>query len=327
MAHTSAMSHAGTGNTWTQEVTDGEFVRQQTTFREPVRADPSSRFPAEAGRYHLYVSYACPWAHRTLLTRLLKGLTEAISVDVVDTYLGERGWTLTGKEPGATGDRQNHFEALRDAYLSSEPKFDGRVTVPVLWDKHSGRIVNNESSEIIRFFNSEFQAVATRPEVDLYPAEHRDRIDAINEWVYRSINNGVYRAGFARSQAAYDRAVKELFAALDECERLLGESRYLTGPELTEADVRLFPTLLRMDLVYHTHFKCNVRRLVDSPNLWGYTRDIYSIPGVAETTNIDHIKRHYYCSHKSINPYGIVARGPELDFTAPHDRERRFGRP
>lgn len=312
-------------NTWTSDVAnDGEFVRRETTFREPVLADPDARFPAQAGRYHLYVSYACPWAHRTLLTRLFKGLEHAISIDVVDTFLGPGGWTLSGKEPGATGDSVNHFTALREAYLSSAPSFEGRVTVPVLWDKQQRSIVNNESSEIIRFLDAEFQAFAQHPEVDLYPLDQRARIDELNGWIYRSINNGVYRAGFARSQSAYDRAVIELFAALDRCERILSERRYLVGPKLTLADVRLFPTLLRFDLVYHTHFKCNLRRLVDYPNLWGYTRDIYSLEGVAETTNFEHIKLHYYRSHESINPYGIVARGPDVDFSMPHDRERRF---
>jgi putative glutathione S-transferase len=303
---------------------DGEFVREATTFRDEIEADSGAKFAAVAGRYHLYVSYACPWAHRTLLTRGLKGLTEAISFDVVDTYLGERGWTLTGQEPGATGDSLNHFTALRDAYLTSSPDFEGRVTVPVLWDKQSRCIVNNESSEIIRFFNSEFQAVAEHPELDLYPTALRSQIDEINEWVYECINNGVYRAGFARSQAAYERAVDDLFEALDRCERLLSQNRYLTGPTLTEADIRLFPTLVRLDLVYHTHFKCNLRRIVDYPNLWGYTRDIYSLDGIAETINVEHIKKHYYCSHDSINPFGIIARGPDIDFTTPHGREARF---
>jgi glutathionyl-hydroquinone reductase len=317
-------THATTKSTSTQKADDGEFVRQATTFRHQVSDKPGATYGAEAGRYHLYISYACPWAHRTMLTRVLKGLTKAISFDVVDTYLGAHGWTLSGKEPGATGDSLNHFATLRDAYITSAPAFEGRVTVPVLWDKTQRCIVNNESSEIIRFFNSEFQSMAEHPEVDLYPSGLRSRIDELNEWVYTCINNGVYRAGFARSQAAYDRAIDELFGALDKCEQLLSQHRYLAGAVLTEADVRLFPTLLRLDLVYHTHFKCNVRRLVDYQNLWGYTRDIYALPGVVDTINIEHIKRHYYCSHEAINPFRIVARGPDIDFSLPNDRERRF---
>ena len=309
------------GNTWEREVDDdGEFVRRPTTFRSQIRADGSTPFPPDARRYHLYVSLACPWAHRTLIFRELKGLREAISVDVVDPFLPAAGWTFEQNVAGATGDRVGGFRLLREVYADTCPKFDGAITVPVLWDRKSGAIVNNESSEIIRMFNAEFQAVARHPEVDLYPAPLRARIDALNEWIYPEINNGVYRCGFARKQAAYSRAVRTLFAALGRAEAILAESRYLCGDRLTEADVRLFTTLVRFDAVYVAHFKCNLRRLIDFPNLWGYTRDIYQLPGIAETVNMEHIKRHYFESHRSINPLGIVPDGPQLDFEAPHGR-------
>lgn len=310
---------------WQSQISDdGEFRRRPTKFRDSVRADGSTRYAPEVGRYHLYVSYACPWAHRTLITRKLKGLEDTISFDVVDTYLKAGGWTLKGHEAGATGDRVNNFNALREVYEATEPHFDGPVTVPVLWDKKTRSIVNNESSEIIRMFNSEFQDMAKHRQLDLYPERLRERIDALNDWVYHGINNGVYQCGFARSQKAYDRAAKRLFECLDRAEDLLNRSRFLTGPDLTEADVRLFPTLLRFDLVYLTHFKCNLRRLVDYPNLWGFTRDVYALPGVAETVNVEHIKKHYYCSHESINPFHIIPIGPDIDFSAPHDRKTRF---
>ncbi|HEY6725062.1 MAG TPA: glutathione S-transferase family protein [Polyangiaceae bacterium] len=314
------------GNTWQNQIgDDGEFRRRPTKFRGAVRHDGSTPYAPEAGRYHLYVSYACPWAHRTLITRMLKGLDHVISFDVVDTYLEAGGWTLRGHEAGATGDRVNHFHALREVYQASQPDFEGSVTVPVLWDIKTRSIVNNESSEIIRQMNSEFQALARHPELDLYPERLRSEIDAINDWVYHGINNGVYQCGFARSQAAYDRAATRLFDSLDRAEALLAKARFLTGPELTEADVRLFPTLLRFDLVYHTHFKCNLRRIVDYPNLWGFVRDVYALPGVSETVNVEHIKKHYYCSHESINPFQIIPIGPDLDLRAPHDRATRFG--
>ena len=312
--------------TWQSQVgDDGEFRRRPTKFRGAVSQDGSTPYPPAAGRYHLYVSYACPWAHRTLIVRKLKGLEDAISFDVVDTYLKAGGWTLRGHEPGATGDRVNNFHALREVYEAAEPEFEGAVTVPVLWDTQSRSIVNNESSEIIRQLNSEFQAHARHPEVDLYPAALRERIDAINEWVYHGINNGVYQSGFARSQAAYERAATRLFESLDRAEELLERSRFLTGARLTEADVRLFTTLLRFDLVYHTHFKCNLRRIVDYPNLWGFVRDVYALPGIAETVNVEHIKKHYYCSHESINPFHIIPIGPAIDLNLPHDRATRFG--
>lgn len=319
-----AQQGARAGTTWQSQINEsGEFERRPTAFHDQVAE--GTAYAPEANRYHLYVSHACPWAHRTLIVRRLKGLEHVISVDVVDSFLAEGGWTLEGTEPGATGDRVNGFRRLREAYEATDANYEGSVTVPVLWDKKTRRIVNNESAEIIRTLNSQFQAWAQHPELDLYPSSLRARIDEINDWVYRQINNGVYQAGFARSQPAYERAVSGVFEGLDRAESILGQSRFLLGDQLTEADVRLFTTLLRFDLVYHTHFKCNLRRLADYQNLWGFTRDIYSLDGVAETVNISHIKDHYYRSHRSVNPYGIVPIGPEVDFAQPHDRDR-FGR-
>jgi len=312
---------AAYGNTWESEVSnDGEFVRHQTSFREQIRADGSTAYVAASGRYHLYVSYACPWAHRTLITRKLKGLDDAISFDVVSPLLPNTGWSFDDSFSGSTGDTVNGFKDLREAYMTSNRQFDGAVTVPTLWDKETGQIVNNESAEIIRMLNNEFQDYATNPGLDLYPEDKREQIDALNEWIYPNINNGVYRCGFATKQRAYSKAFAELFAALDRVEVILAESRYLAGAELTEADVRLFTTLVRFDAVYYTHFKTNKWRIVDYPNIWGYTRDIYQLPGVSETTNMAHIKSHYFESHKHINPFGIVPDGPELDFEAPHGR-------
>lgn len=310
------------GNTWNSEVTEsGEFIRHQTSFRSQIRADGSTDFAPESGRYHLYVSYACPWAHRTLITRKLKGLEDAISFDVVDPVLPNTGWSFDNSDPGATGDTVNGFRDLREAYSTSNSKFDGAITVPVLWDKQTRRIVNNESAEILRMFNSEFQSCATTPDLDLYPESKRKQIDELNDWIYPCINNGVYRCGFATKQVAYSRAFKDLFGALDRTEKILAESRYLTGSELTEADVRLFTTLVRFDAVYVTHFKCNLKRIVDYPNLWGYTRDIFQSAGVAETVYMEHIKTHYFASHRQINPLGIVPDGPALDFESPHGRD------
>ncbi len=310
------------GNTWSRQIDDtGEFVRKDAVFRSWIRADGSTGFAPAAGRYHLYVSLACPWAHRTLIVRKLKGLEHAISVDVVDPLLTDRGWTFKQSSPGATGDTLNGCERLRQVYELADPGYEGVVTVPVLWDKHGNTIVNNESSEIIRIFNSEFQGVARNPGLDLYPESLRTAIDECNRWIYDDINNGVYRAGFARTQAAYSTAVRSVFAALDRSEAMLEKSRYLCGDTFTEADIRLFVTLLRFDAVYVTHFKCNIRRIVDYPNLWGYTRDIYQRPGIAETVNMEHIKRHYFESHRHMNPYGIVPEGPVLDFAAPHGRD------
>jgi putative glutathione S-transferase len=309
------------GNTWEREVDDdGEFVRKPTTFRSTIGADSDAEFQPASGRYHLYVSYACPWAHRTLIVRKLKGLEGAISYDVVDHFLSMSGWTFEKNAPGATGDRINGYRLLRDVYTATCPEFEGTITVPVLWDREREAIVNNESAEIIRLLNAEFQDFATVPELDLYPQHLRADIDGLNEWIYGDINNGVYRSGFARKQAAYAGAVTRLFRAFDRVEAILADNRYLCGDVLTEADVRLFTTLVRFDAVYVTHFKCNIRRLVDYPNLSGYARDIYQVPGVAETVKMEHIKRHYFESHRHINPFGIVPEGPELDFGAPHGR-------
>jgi putative glutathione S-transferase len=296
----------------------GEFVRQQSAFRDRVSADGTTEFAAEPGRYHLYVSYACPWAHRTIIFRRLKGLEAAIGMTVVDPIRDQRGWAFTDA-PGCGPDPVNGFRFLSEAYLATDPAFAGRVSVPVLWDKQGGRIVNNESSEIIRMLNSEFDAWGNS-DFDFYPERLRAEIDEINAKVYADVNNGVYRCGFATTQEAYDNAFERLFRTLDDLELRLSRQRYLVGHLLTEADWRLFTTLVRFDPVYHGHFKCNLRRLVDYSNLWDLTRELYQMPGVAETVNLDHIKRHYYVTHRAINPSGVVPRGPEIDFTAPHGR-------
>ena len=295
----------------------GAFVRQQSAFRNWVRADGSTEFPPEAGRYHLYVSLACPWASRAIIYRKLKGLEEAIPMTVVDPVRDAKGWRFFDDEP----DPVNGFEYLSQAYELTEPGFSDRVTVPLLWDTKTNRAVNNESSEIIRMLNSEFDEFATNPELDLYPEGLREEIDEINERVYNSVNNGVYRAGFATTQEAYEEAFDELFETLDSLDGLLAERRYLTGDQITEADWRLFVTLVRFDPVYVGHFKCNLRRIADYPNLSGYLRDLYQQPGIAETVNLDHIKRHYYMTHPQINPTGVVPKGPEMDLEAPHGRE------
>jgi len=307
---------------------DGRFIRPPTTFRNFVTADGSpgptgeGGFPAEAGRYHLYVSLACPWAHRTLIFRKLRRLDDVISVSVFEPILSKLGWEF-GTGPGATLDAVNGKSTLAEIYLLTNPRYTGRVTVPVLWDKKRRTIVNNESSEIIRMLNSAFDAF-TDVRTDYYPLELRAEIDRINDIVYANVNNGVYRAGFATTQAAYEEAARVLFATLDQLEERLSRQRYLVGRQITEADWRLFTTLIRFDAVYYSHFKCNLRRIVDYPNLWNYLRDLYQVPGVADTVSLDHIKRHYYGSHRNINPTGIVPIGPLLDFTLLHDR-RRFG--
>ena len=298
----------------------GAFRRAETSFRDRVTADGASGYKAEAGRYHLYVSLACPWAHRTLIFRSLKRLKDAISLSVVDPFMGEGGWEFTDN-PGCIPDSVNGARYLREVYARAKPDYTGRVTVPVLWDKERGTIVNNESAEIIRMFNSAFDAFGDAGR-DFYPAELRGEIDAVNETVYEHLNNGVYKAGFATHQEPYEAAVAKLFETLDEIENRLSSQRYLCGARVTEADWRLFTTLLRFDPVYHGHFKCNLKRLVDYPNLWGYTRDLYQTPGVAATCNLEHIKRHYYESHETVNPTRIVPAGPIIDFTAPHDRDR-----
>ena len=310
------------------ELEGGEFVRKDSQFRSWVTADgspgPSGEggFPAEPGRYHLFVSYACPWAHRTLLLRKLKRLEDVISFSVVHPYMGPQGWSFH-PFPGATGDRVNGFEYLHQAYTLAAPDYTGIVTVPALWDTTRKTIVNNESSEIIRMLNTAFDAWGDAG-VDYYPAALRSEIDAINATVYDTVNNGVYRAGFAHSQEAYEGAFDSLFASLDNLETRLAEQRYLVGNRLTEADWRLFTTLVRFDAVYYLHFKCNQLRIGDYPNLSNYLRELYQHPGVAETVNLEHIKQHYYTSHPQINPTGIVPKGPVLDFSSPHDRAR-FG--
>jgi putative glutathione S-transferase len=310
------------------KVEKGKFVRTESSFRNWVTRDGSAGpsgdegFAAEPGRYHLYVSYACPWAHRALIFRALKGLQEVISVSVVHPLMPSQSWVF-GEYPGATEDHINHAHYLYENYLKADPDFDGLVTVPLLWDKKLETIVNNESSEIIRMFNSAFDDYASS-DVDFYPESLRSEIDAINEIVYHNVNNGVYRAGFATTQSAYEEAFDQLFDTMDELEALLSRQRYLVGDQITEADWRLFTTLVRFDAVYYNHFKTNKKRLIDYPNLWAYTRELYQVPGVAETVNMDHIKYHYFGSHKSINPTGVVPKGPDIDFMLPHARERIY---
>ena len=304
----------------------GRFVRQASRFHHWVTPDgaagPSGDggFTAEAGRYHLYVSLACPWAHRALIFRKLKKLEDVIGLSVVDAIMGPEGWVFTDA-PGAIPDTAEGKKRLSEIYLLASERYTGRVTVPVLWDKRKKTIVNNESSEIIRMFNSAFDAF-TPVRADYYPTALRGEIDAINRPIYETVNNGVYRSGFATTQEAYEEACGSVFVTLDRLEERLSTQRYLVGSTLTEADWRLFTTLVRFDAVYYGHFKCNVRRIVDYPNLSNYLRDLYQVPGVAGTVNMDHIKTHYYASHRKINPSGIVPIGPELNFAAPHDRAR-----
>ncbi|KPV39202.1 glutathionyl-hydroquinone reductase YqjG [Thiohalorhabdus denitrificans] len=302
------------------ETEGGRFVRPDSPFRGWVSRDGSTGFPAEPGRYHLYVSLACPWAHRTLIFRKLKGLEEAISVSVVDPIMGEEGWHFS-EGPGCIPDTVNGCAYLREVYVRGDPHYTGRVTVPLLWDKQAGTAVSNESADIIRMLNSAFDDYADAG-VDFYPEELRAEIDAVNAWVYDDINNGVYRTGFAQTQEAYEEAFDSLFAALDAVETRLAEYRYLVGNRLTEADWRLFTTLVRFDPVYYGHFKCNRQRVTDFPSLSGYLRDLYQVPKVAETVNLDHIKRHYYGSHPTLNPTAIVPKGPLLDYGGWHDRGR-----
>lgn len=308
--------------TWSQKGYDtsknqGAFERSKAAFRDWIRADGSSPYPPAAQRYHLYVSYACPWANRTLIVRRLKGLEEAIGVTVVHPLMLEKGWVFDEARPDP---HHSGVEALSELYVHALPTFTGRVTVPVLWDTQTDTMVNNESSEIIRMFNSEMNALSSRPELDLYPEALREEIDALNDRIYETVNDGVYRCGFASRQEPYDKAFNALFDTLDMLEERLSKQRYLTGSQLTEADVRLFVTLARFDSVYHTHFKCNRRRIIDYPNLWGFTRDLYQTPGIGETLHLDHIINHYYRSHPSINPHRIVPGGPELNFDEPHQR-------
>jgi putative glutathione S-transferase len=308
------------------EDSDGEFIRSDTQFRNWVTPDGAAGptgnagYRAEAGRYHLYVSLACPWAHRTLIFRKLKRLETVISVSIVHPHMLEHGWSF---DPGfgTDGDAVNHKQYLHEIYTLTEPAYSGRVTVPVLWDKQREVIVSNESSEIIRMFNSAFDKF-TDARDDYYPEALREEIDSINDFVYENVNNGVYRCGFATRQHAYEKAYDRLFGALDNLEKRLTRQRYLAGDRITEADWRLFTTLVRFDAVYYSHFKCNRQRLNDFSHLSNYLRELYQVPGVADTVNMEHIKQHYYYSHKTINPTRIVPKGPAMDFSRPHDRAR-----
>ena len=294
-------------------------MRSESQFRNWITDDGSSDFAPESGRYHLYVSYACPWAHRTLIFRQLKGLSEHISVDAVHPDMLSEGWTFEADGNGATGDRLYHLPFARDIYVKADPAYSGRVTVPILWDKHRETIVSNESAEIIRMFNSAFNGL-TGNQDDYWPEALRSDIEPVNARIYDTLNNGVYKCGFATTQAAYDAAITPLFDTLDWLEARLSTRRYLMGEHQTEADWRLFTTLVRFDAVYHLHFKCNRARLTDYPNLWAYTRDLYQVPGIAETVNMPHIVRHYHYSHDSINPRRILPINPEINWDEPHGR-------
>ncbi|NWD43357.1 glutathione S-transferase family protein [Pseudomonas yamanorum] len=315
---------------WYESSADGAFQREQAQRRNWVTADgepgPTGEggFAAEAGRYHLYVSLACPWAHRTLILRKLKGLGSLIDVSVVSWLMLENGWTFD-KAHGSSGDRLDDFTYMHQRYTADSANYTGRVTVPVLWDRKLKRIVSNESAEIIRMFNSAFNEL-TGNQLDFYPEAQRSTIDALNDRIYPAVNNGVYRAGFATSQKAYEAAFDDVFAELDHLEQHLGKHRYLAGEYLTEADVRLFTTAIRFDAVYYSHFKCNLRRIADYPNLSNWLRELYQWPGIAETVDFAHIKGHYYASHRTINPTGIVPKGPLQTFEAEHDRERLSGK-
>ena len=308
--------------------TGGKFERSQAQFRNYITADgsagPSGKagFKAEAGRYHLYASYACPWVHRVLIYRTLKGLEDMIDVSFVDWFMGDRGWTFQPSDQSDTmvKDRLFGLEYAHQIYTKADPHYSGRVTVPILWDKKHNTIVSNESSEIIRMLNTEFDGIGAKPG-DYYPEYLRKEIDTFNERIYNTLNNGVYKCGFATTQKAYDEAVEPLFKTLDWLENILAKKRFLTGEQPTEADWRLFPTLVRFDPVYVGHFKCSKKRIVDYPNLWGYTRDLYQWPGITDTINMSHIRKHYHLSHESINPCRILPIGPDLDFNAPHGRE------
>jgi len=304
---------------------EGRFVRTETSFRNLVTADGSSGYRAEPSRYHLYISWACPWAHRTAILRRLKGLEDAIGLSAVGSFMGDDGWAFYD-EPGMIPDTVNSARYLREVYIKADPNYTGRVTTPVLWDKETGTIVNNESRDIIHMFDHEFDVVpGARPDVDFCPEDLREEVDRTLDELYEPVNNGVYKTGFAATQEAYEEAVTQLFDALDRWEGVLGRRRYLCGDRITEADWSFFATLVRFDPVYYGHFKCNLRRIVDYPNLWGYLKDLYGQPGVAETVDFGHIKRHYYRSHESINPTRIVPKRPILNLHEPHDRERLSG--
>jgi putative glutathione S-transferase len=320
---------------WRIDATDsidseGGFDRQETTFRDWIKgsADPATgeqqgetRFPVEADRYHLYICRACPWAHRTVMARALKGLEHAVSLSLVQSERYDDGWEFS-KE---FSDPLYDLDYLREVYTKADPTYTGRVTVPVLWDKQEETIVNNESEEVMRMLDTAFDDLAER-DVDLYPDGYKEKVDQIIADIYEPINNGVYRAGFAGTQEAYDEAVSDLFDALDHWEEVLGEQRYLAGDVLTEADICMFSTLIRFDHVYHTHFKCNRRAIHEYPNLWNYSKEFYQLPGIAKTVNMDHIVRHYYRSHGDVNPKRLVPIGPNIDFTEEHDRDRLPGK-
>ena len=317
-----------------EQTDSGEFQRQEDAFREWISNDGSTPYPAEADRYHLYVSLACPWASRTIIFRKLKGLEDTIGMTIVDPFRDEKGWAFRDPErsrPGSALNKLDQFEStdpinrfryLSEAYAATDPKFDGRVTVPVLWDKETKRIVNNCEDDICPIFNSVFNEFAKNKDIDFFPKDIEAERIKLSEFLYDNINNGVYRAGFATRQRAYEVSCKKLFDALDEMEKRLSKSRYLFGKRMAEADWRLFCTLIRFDAVYHGHFKCNLRRIIDYPNLQGYLLDLYQHPGIAETVSIDHIKRHYYMTHEEINPTRIVPLGPIIDLTKPPGREK-----
>ncbi|XP_019150608.1 PREDICTED: uncharacterized protein LOC109147412 [Ipomoea nil] len=312
--------------------TTGAFERTASTFRNLISRDPNATFPAEAGRYHLYVSYACPWASRCLAYLNIKGLEKAISFTSVkpiwartkdtDEHMGWIFPSSSTEEPGAEPDPLSGAKSIRELYELASSNYAGKYTVPVLWDKKLKTIVNNESSEIIRMFNTEFNGIAENAALDLYPPHLQSQINSLNEWIYDGINNGVYKCGFAKKQEPYNEAVQKLYEALDKCEHILSKQRYLCGNQVTEADIRLFVTLIRFDEVYAVHFKCNKKLLREYPNLFNYTKDIFQIPGMSSTVNMEHIKKHYYGSHPSINPFGIIPQGPNIDYTSPHDREK-----
>jgi glutathionyl-hydroquinone reductase len=296
--------------------TNGEFIRQQSIMRDWITADGSSGYPAAKGRYHLYVCYACPWAHRTIIMRKLKGLEDVISISATHPVRENNIWVFNEEFP----DTANNFSLMTEPYLLTDPSYPKRCTVPILWDKESGKILSNESADIIRMFNAEFSEFTPNTD-DYYPKNLRNSIDAANDKIYQNLNNGVYRSGFAETQDAYSEASAKVFETMDELDQILGENRYLTGTQITEADWRLFPTLVRFDSVYYLHFKCNKKRLVDYPNLWPYTRELYQISGIAETVKLDQIKLSYYSNHPSVDPLGIIPIGPDIDFLEPHGRQ------
>ncbi|KAF3487580.1 hypothetical protein F2Q69_00057083 [Brassica cretica] len=310
----------------------GAFQRTASTFRNFVSRDSNSQFPAESGRYHLYISYACPWASRCISYLKIKELDDAITFSSVKPIWGRTkesdehmGWVFPDSDnevQGAEPDHLNGAKSVRELYEIASPNYTGKYTVPVLWDKKLKTVVNNESAEIIRMFNTEFNHIAGNPDLDLYPSHLQAKIDEANEWIYSGINNGVYRCGFAKKQEPYEEAVQQVYEALDRCEEILGKHRYICGDTLTETDIRLFVTLIRFDEVYAVHFKCNKKLLREYPNLFNYTKDIFQVPGMSSTVNMNHIKQHYYGSHPSINPFGIIPHGPNIDYSSPHDRHR-----